>query len=30
MLGVAGFSMLLAGLSVYFVREHKHEDAHGN
>jgi maltose/moltooligosaccharide transporter len=30
MLGVAGISMLLAGLSVYFVREHKHADTHGS
>lgn len=30
MLGVAGISMLLAGLSVYFVREHKHADSHGS
>jgi maltose/moltooligosaccharide transporter len=30
MLGVAGLSMLLAGASVYFVREHKHLEVHGN
>ncbi len=30
MLGVAGLCMFLAGLSVYFVKEYKHADAHGN